>query len=250
MAVSHLTDVSLPPVSSHYSFDITTRQINFLKDLLSSKPFIFTYLARGQSWPQRRGWSFTMAAVQSDGSWGQAWAKQPLPSLQLLCCGSGLSPACPAIPESCIIFCSLKRLPFSSAVGQWWSCSLKADEGMSWSFRQLRVLLSQEELLCEAETWARAGAGTGDGHGAGASSLLWAVRALGCPHLPGGSERFYLKHTVSIFYKSSVYWRHFLFLFCHILCLCQGGEKPCLGRMRSLRKILAFLIHDKGILNN
>lgn len=49
MAVSHLTHVSLPPVSSHYSFDITTRQINFLKDLLSPKPFIFTHLARGQS---------------------------------------------------------------------------------------------------------------------------------------------------------------------------------------------------------
>lgn len=25
------------------------------------------------------------------------------------CCGSGLFPACPAIPENCVIFCSLKR---------------------------------------------------------------------------------------------------------------------------------------------
>lgn len=29
-----------------------------------------------------------------------------------------------------------------------------------------------------------------------APSLPWEVRALGCSHLPGGSERFCLKHTV------------------------------------------------------
>lgn len=235
MAVSHLTEVALPPVSSHYSFDITTRQINFLKDLLSSKPFIFTYLARGQSWPQRRGWSFTVAAVQSYGSWGQTWA------LQLLCCGSGLFPACLAIPESCIIFCSLKRLPFSFAVGQWWSCSLKADEGMSWSFRQLRVLLSQEEPLREAEAWA------GDGAGAGSPSLLWAARALGCPHLPGGSERFNLKHNLTQIICTLKTFSVFILPYSVPM---PGGEMLCLGRMRSLRKILAFLINDKPILNN
>lgn len=49
--------------------------------------------------------------------------------------------------------------------------------------------LSLQAGLCD-HTWGRSWAG------AGAPSLLWAVRALGCPHLPGGSERFCLKHTV------------------------------------------------------
>lgn len=47
--------------------------------------------------------------------------------------------------------------------------------------------------------------------GGWSSGLRWAVRSLGCPHLPGDSERFgsHLKCAVSILYEPSVHLRHF-----------------------------------------
>lgn len=76
-----------------------------------------------------------------------------------------------------------------------------------------------------------------------------------CPHLPGSSERFrsHLECAVSVLDQPSVHLRHLYFLFCCILCLCQGRGKLCLGGVRSLGiKIQAFcfLIHDKPISNN
>jgi len=68
------------------------------------------------------------------------------------------------------------------------------------------------------------------GAGAGGPRLRRAARSLGCPRLPGDSEKFssHLKCAVSGLYKPSARLRRFYFLFCHTFCLYQGKEKLCL----------------------
>lgn len=142
-----------------------------------------------------------MAAVQSDGSWGLAWAGETF-AVQLLCCDSAFFfPSC-LTSHDCFIFnfFSLKCLPFSSAAGHG-----------------------------EVSSGRRSPAAQPRHHARG-SRRSREQQGLGCPRLPAGSGRFtcHLKCSVSISYEPSVHLRHFCFLFCCIPCPCQARGKLCL----------------------